>query len=76
MRMHLVDSTSIFAIGYNPYRHLLDIQFRTSENKPGEIYRYYDVPPEEHAAFMAAESKGAYLNKEFKAAGYRYERLK
>jgi len=31
------------------------------------------VPPEEHAAFMAAESKGTYLNEVFKPKGYRYD---
>jgi KTSC domain len=36
------------------------------------VYRYFDVPTEEYAAFMAAESKGTYLNQVFKPRGYRY----
>ena len=46
----------------------MGIKFRES----GKVYLYFDVPPEEHEAFMAAESKGEYLNKVFKPRGYRY----
>ncbi len=35
----------------------LEIKFRAS----GDVYRYFDVPGEEYAAVMAAESKGTYL---------------
>ena len=38
------------------------------------IYRYFDVPSEEYAAFRAAPSKGTYLNEIFKTRQYRYER--
>ncbi len=65
-----VESSSIAAIGYDPASQELDIEFRESE----EIYRYFDVPPSEHEAFMNAPSKGTYLNQQFKRAGYRYER--
>jgi hypothetical protein len=36
------------------------------------VYRYFDVPEEEYVAFMAAESKGTYLNQVFKPQGYRF----
>ena len=35
------------------------------------MYRYFDVPPEDYAAFMAANSKGTYLNEVFKPRSYR-----
>jgi hypothetical protein len=44
------------------------MKFRAS----GDVYRYFDVPGEEYAAFMAAESKGTYLNQVFKPREYRY----
>ena len=44
------------------------IEFRQS----GEIYVYFEVPPEEHKALLAAESKGNYLNRVFKQRNYRY----
>jgi len=68
MRRTLVDSTSIASIGYQSARRELEIEFRAS----GDVYRYFDVPGEEHVAFMAAESKGTYLNQVFKPRGYPY----
>jgi hypothetical protein len=68
MRRRRVDSTSIASIGYLPARRELEIEFRES----GDVYRYFDVLGEEHAAFMAAESKGTYLNQVFKTQGYRF----
>lgn len=63
-----VDSTSIASIGYEPRRRELEIEFRQS----GEVYRYFDLSSEEYAEFMAAKSKGAYLNQVFKPKGHRY----
>jgi hypothetical protein len=68
MRRNPVRSTSIASIGYRPAERELEIEFRAS----GDVYRYFDVPAEEHAAFMAAESKGTYLNQVFKPRGYRF----
>jgi len=63
-----VDSTSIAAIAYDRSKRELGIEFRQS----GRVYFYFEVPPEEHEAFMSADSKGGYLNRVFKARGYRY----
>ena len=63
-----VDSSCIASIGYDLRKHELELEFRES----GEVYRYFGVPPEEHAAFMAARSKGTYLNQIFRPRGYRY----
>ena len=68
MRRIPVPSTSIASIGYVPKNRELEIEFRAS----GDVYRYFNVPTEEYAAFMAAESKGTYLNQVFKPRGYRY----
>ena len=68
MRRIPVRSTSIASIGYFPAKRELEIEFRAS----GDVYRYFDVPAEEFAGFMAAESKGTYLNQVFKPRGYRY----
>jgi hypothetical protein len=56
MRRIPVHSTSVASIGYLPVERELEIKFRAS----GDVYRYFDVPGEEYAAFMAAESKGSY----------------
>jgi KTSC domain-containing protein len=68
MRRKSVDSETITSIGYQRRRHELDIEFRES----GEVYRYFDVSPEEHAQFMSADSKGGYLNRVFKAEKHPY----
>ena len=68
MRRNPVRSTSVASIGYLPAERELEIKFRAS----GDVYRYFDVPREEYAAFMAAESKGTYLNQVFKPRAYRY----
>ncbi|MFY9910889.1 MAG: KTSC domain-containing protein [Candidatus Sulfotelmatobacter sp.] len=66
-----VDSSSIASIGYAPEQQVLELEFRQS----GEVYQYFDVPAEEHAAFLAADSKGTYLNLQFKPRQYRYHRV-
>jgi hypothetical protein len=66
-----VESRSIATIGYDPEQLILELEFRET----GEIYQYFDVPPEQYDAFLKAESKGTHLNKEFKLRGYRYARV-
>lgn len=50
-----VHSTDIALVGYDPATQTLEVEF-----KNGAVYRYTEVPPEEHAGLMAAESKGRY----------------
>lgn len=49
-----VTSSNLASVGYDPEARVLEVEFRG-----GAVWRYLDVPPEEHAALMAAESKGA-----------------
>jgi KTSC domain len=63
-------SSVIASMFYNDETRTLTIVYR---GKRG-VYRYFDVPPEEFAAFRSAPSKGTYLNEVFKAKQYRYER--
>jgi hypothetical protein len=69
MRREPIESSVIASMGYNPERCELDIEFRAT----GDVYRYSDVPPEEYQAFMAAESKGEYLNLVFKFRNYAHQ---
>ncbi len=68
MRRLPVNSTTIASVGYDPATRELAIEFRHTR----DLYLYFDVPPEEYSAFMAAESKGSYLNQVFKPHAYRY----
>lgn len=56
-----VTSSNIAAIGYDPDRSALDVEF-----KNGSVYQYSGVPASEHDAFMNADSKGKYLNANIK----------
>ncbi len=71
-RTPIPDSTTIASAGYDPKRHELEIEFHDS----GNIYRYFEVPPEEYAALLAAPSRGAYFNQMFKPHEYRYQRMR
>lgn len=64
-------SSVIDAMYYDPETLVLTIVYRGNRG----VYRYFDVPPEEHAAFHAARSKGTYLNEAFKTRQYRYEKI-
>jgi KTSC domain len=68
MKRVAVNSTSIASIGYDPKRRELEIEFHDT----GDVYRYFGVLAGEHAGFMAAESKGTYLNQVFKRRGHHY----
>ncbi|MCU1268838.1 MAG: hypothetical protein JWN74_132 [Acidobacteriaceae bacterium] len=52
------DSSTIASMGYDADSLELEIEFRQS----GDVYLYFDVPAEEYRDFMAADSKGTYLN--------------
>ena len=71
MQWTQVDSGAMYQIGYDSETSELGIEFRPTRN----IYIYSDVPLEEYAAFIAAESKGTYLNKVFKLRDYRHKIL-
>ena len=72
MQRKPIDSSVIASMGYAPASRILELEFRET----GQVYRYLDVPLEEHVAFLAAESKGTYLNRVFKPRGYRYIRIR
>ena len=72
MRREAVDSGTIASIGYEARRCELDVEFLES----GDVYRYFEVSAEEHSEFMAAESKGTYLNQVFKGKRHPYRLVK
>lgn len=72
MRREAVDSEPIASMGYECRRCELDIEFRES----GDVYRYFQVSAEEYRDFMAAQSKGSYLNQVFKTKGHPYMLIK
>jgi hypothetical protein len=64
-----VSSSNIAEIGYDESRRILEVLFRT-----GNVYQYFDVPPQEYQALMQASSYGQYLNANIKGR-FRYARV-
>lgn len=56
--MHLVESSSIRAIGYDEEAEELWIEFHSS----ADPYAYFEVPREVYRELEEADSKGEYVN--------------
>lgn len=64
-----VISSQISAVGYDPEKRKLEVQF-----KNGSVYEYDDVPEAIHAELVSAPSVGAYFNAYVKF-GFIYRKL-
>jgi hypothetical protein len=51
-----VESSMLYAIGYNVERQVLEVVFNS-----GGIYRYLDVPPDIYKGLLEASSKGRFM---------------
>ncbi|MBC7231909.1 MAG: KTSC domain-containing protein [Chloroflexi bacterium] len=56
MKLVIVESSMIHAIGYDQKEHILKIVFNN-----GRSYCYEDVPLEEYKGLLKTESKGHYF---------------
>lgn len=56
-----IDSSAILAFGYSEQFAVLDVQFQK-----GGVYRYFAVPRRLYELFLAADSKGTFLNQQIK----------
>ncbi|PPK70366.1 KTSC domain-containing protein [Actinokineospora auranticolor] len=56
-----VASSSVAAVGYDPDRLILEVEFHH-----GGVYQYLDIPKRVYWQFMSAPSLGAFLNQEIK----------
>jgi hypothetical protein len=64
-----IDSSVLRSAAYVAQRRWLYLEFRS-----GEIYRYFDFPPQQYRDLLAAESKGTYFGKYIRNC-FRYEHL-
>jgi hypothetical protein len=64
-----VSSSNIAAIGYDPDRGVLEVEFTN-----GAVYFYSGVPLGEYEGIMSADSKGKYLHANIKGR-YPYGKL-
>ncbi len=56
MKRTEVESSMIRSVGYDPDARILEIEFNS-----GQVYQYFDVPPQEYEGLMKAESHGRYF---------------
>jgi hypothetical protein len=61
-------SSNIYAVGHDPSRNVLHVQFRQSKDKrmPGKTYSYRNVSAEQHRALLDAPSVGGHFAKHIK----------
>ena len=63
------DSRLFTSGAYDPERRILYLRFRD-----GDVYRYFNFPPEQYQTFLAADSRGRHFLSNIRDK-YRYERL-
>lgn len=63
-----VASEALRSVGYDPDQRILEIEFAS-----GEVYAYFDVPPELHVGLMTAASHGGYFAAHIRDAGFEFE---
>lgn len=61
-----VKSSQIEAVGHDAATNTLAIQFKGRGDKPGSVYHYANVTPEQHKAMVGAESVGSHFYKNIK----------
>ena len=57
MELIKVESSMVYAVGYDEEAETLEVVFNS-----GGIYHYFEVPKEVYEGLLAAESKGRYMH--------------
>jgi hypothetical protein len=63
------ESKLLASSAYDAGKHTLYLRFRS-----GEVYRYFEFPPDQYQGFLDAESHGRYFLSHIRNH-FRYERL-
>ncbi len=61
-----VKSSNLVSVGLNPFKHILEIEFKGDKSKGNSIYQYQGVPNDVFLGLMMAESCGKYFHKNIK----------
>ena len=70
MTWQAIESKLLSAMAYDAEHSTLYLRFRDS----GDVYRYFEFPPEQYTQMLAAESRGRYFLTHIRNK-FRYERL-
>ncbi|MFD0765659.1 KTSC domain-containing protein [Mucilaginibacter lutimaris] len=57
MRRRKVQSTALQSIGYDPDKHILELEFRDN----GGVWQYFNVKPAAYKKFVNSESLGNFF---------------
>ncbi len=69
MTWQLLDSKLLTSSAYDSENYILYLRFQS-----GDVYRYFDFPPEQYRQFLDAASRGRYFLAKIRNQ-FRYERL-
>ena len=64
-----LESEALASVGYDPGRHVLEVEFTS-----GRVYQYFDVPRHEVERMLRAGSRGAYFSERVRDH-YRFEQV-
>ena len=64
-----VSSSNIASVGYDPQRHVLEVEFLG-----GAVYQYYGVPEQVYRGLMSARSHGTYFSAYIRTS-YQYSQV-
>ena len=64
-----VESKMFTSVAYDEEKQILYLRFQS-----GDVYRYFEFPPEEYQAFLDAESRGRFFLAHVRDR-FRYERM-
>jgi hypothetical protein len=70
MLRHEVQSSELRSVGYDISASVLEAEFHS-----GEVYQYFDVPPEFVLALLEAASIGRYFNAHIRPK-FRFEKVR
>jgi hypothetical protein len=70
MTWQAIESKLLSAVAYDAEHSMLYLRFRDS----GDVYRYFEFPPEQYTQMLAAESRGRYFLAHIRNQ-FRYERM-
>ena len=69
MQRTAVSSSNLASVGYDPQRHILEVEFLG-----GSVYQYYGVPEQVYRNLMNAGSHGTYFSAYIRNS-YRYSQI-
>ena len=67
-----VESKQIASVGHDAESSTLAIRFKNWKGEETSLYHYANVSADDHAAFLAAESKGRHFGQHIKPFTERY----